>query len=73
MMKDSINDSRDGTIRIDLLVVPALYELRNYPLEDLRSNLAGTLIQDLLMSEAYSSYGNYGLHWRNGLLKAWSE
>ncbi len=73
MMKNSINDSRDGTIRIDLLVIPALYELRNYPLEDLRSNLAGTLIQDLLMLEAYSSYGNHGLHWRNGLLKAWSE
>jgi hypothetical protein len=43
-MKDSINDSGDCTIRIDPLIVPALDELRNYPLEDLGSNLAGTLI-----------------------------
>jgi len=51
MMKDAINDSGDCTIRINPLVIPALNELRNYPLEDLRGDLASTFVENLLMLE----------------------
>jgi hypothetical protein len=56
MMKDAIDDSSDGTIGIDPLVIPALHELWNDPLKDLRSNLSGTLVQNLLRLD-YSQLG----------------
>jgi hypothetical protein len=73
MVKDAIDDSSDGTIWINPLIVPALDELRNNPLEDLRSNLSGTLVQDLMTLETFSLGVRQDIHWRNGPWKAWSE
>jgi hypothetical protein len=72
MMKDAIEDSSDGTIGIDPLIVPALHELWNDPLKDLRSNLSGTLVQNLLRLEIPSSGGKEDIHWRNDPWQAWS-
>jgi hypothetical protein len=49
-MEDAINDAVDGSVWIDSLVVPALHELRNYPLKDLRGDFACWFIEDLLLS-----------------------
>jgi len=51
MMKDAINYTGDRTIRVNPLVIPALNKLRNYPLEDLRGDLASTFVENLLMLE----------------------
>ena len=47
MMEDAIDDSVDGAVCIDARIIPAGDELRNYPFQDLRGNLASWLIENL--------------------------
>lgn len=46
-MEDAVDDSRNGSVRINTLVIPALDKLRNNPLENLGGDLASTLIENL--------------------------
>ena len=48
MVENTVDDTIDGSFRIDPLIIPALDKLRDNPLEDLRSNFACWLVEDLV-------------------------
>jgi hypothetical protein len=47
MMEHSVDDAVDGSIGIDALIIHAKGDLRNNPLQNLRGDLAGGLVEDL--------------------------
>jgi len=47
MVEHAIDNAVDSAVYIDTWVVPAGNELRNYPFQDLRGNLASWLIENL--------------------------
>lgn len=47
MVEDTIDDSSDGAVYINSLVVPALNKLWYYPSEDLGGNFPGRFVENL--------------------------
>ena len=64
-MEDAVDDSRNGSVCINTLVIPALDKLRNNPLEDLGGDLASTLIENLWVLVECLNQGGLNLRWRN--------
>jgi len=48
-MENTIDDSIDSTVNINVGVIPSSNELRNNPLEDLGGNLTSWFIENLGM------------------------
>jgi hypothetical protein len=71
-MEDSMDDAADSPVRINTLIIPTLNELWNNPFEDLRGDLAGNFIENLLMLVMGGLIREVNVHLRNGPWTAWS-
>jgi len=52
-MEDTIDDTSDSTVDINILVVPCCDELRNNPRNDLRCDLSSWLVENLSKLEVF--------------------
>lgn len=55
-MEDTVNNAVNGAVDIDTLIIYSLDDLRYDPLEDLGSDLASWLIEDLVDVSKFSIF-----------------
>jgi len=61
MMENTIDNSGNSAININILIIPGSNKLRNNPRDNLRSNLTGWLIENLsIMLERRQKNWNFG-------------